>query len=80
MLKAYCLPPQLSLWLDGAVCMQMDAGQGVSRFPAMTRAMLTMHLVRVDGAVCPIAQPALFHTLTTQPTAYTHTENITALG
>jgi hypothetical protein len=80
MLKAYRLPPQLSPWLDGAVCMRMDAGQGVSRFPAMPRAMLTMHLIRVEGVVWPIPQPALFHTLTTQPTTYTHSENITALG
>lgn len=60
--------------------MRMEAGHGVSRFPAMPRAMLAMHLSRVDGAAWSIAQPATFHTLTTQPSVYTHAGNITALG
>lgn len=60
--------------------MRLGADRGVSRFPAMPRAMLTIHLVRVDDAAWSIAQPATFHTLTTQPSAYTHAGNITALG
>ena len=39
-----------------------------------------MHLVRGDDAAWSIAQPATFHTLTTQPSAYTHAGNIMALG
>lgn len=80
MLQVYRAPPPLSPWLDGAVVMQLAGGQGVSRFPAMPRAMLTLHRVRVSGEMRSLAQPAMFHTLTTEPSAYTHAGQITALG
>lgn len=80
MLQVYRAPPPLSPWLDGAVVMQLSAAQGVSRFPAMPRAMLTLHRVHVCGEMRSLAQPAMFHTLTTRPSAYTHTGQITAMG
>ena len=80
MLQAYRPPPHWSPWLDGAVCVRMEAGQGVSRFPAMARAMLTLQLVRAQDGRWALVQPATFHTLTTRPSAYAHAGTITALG
>lgn len=80
MLQFYRTPPQLSKWVEGAVLIRMGAGQQVSRFPAMPRAMLTMHLACVHGMAWSVAQPATFHSLTTEPSTYTHAGQITALG
>lgn len=81
MLQVFAVPHPLSQWLDGAVIIRMGADQHESRFPAMPRAMLTMHLTRTEpDARWSIAQAASFHTLTTEPTAYTHAGGITALG
>ncbi|MDP3253510.1 MAG: helix-turn-helix domain-containing protein [Hydrogenophaga sp.] len=81
MLQVFAVPHPLSQWLDGAVIIRMGADQHESRFPAMPRAMLTMHLTRTaTNAPWSIAQAATFHTLTTEPTAYTHAGGITALG
>lgn len=80
MLQAYHPPPHLSLWLEGAVSVRMQAHQGISRFPAMPRAMLTVHLTRGGGDRWCIAQPATFHAFTTRPSAYPPVGNITALG
>ena len=80
MLQVFLAPADLSQWIDGAVLMRMGAGQQVSHFPAMPRAMLTLHLVRLNGQAWSVAQPAMFHTLTTEPTTYTHAGEILALG
>jgi AraC-like DNA-binding protein len=81
MLQVFAVPHPLLQWLDGAVIIRMGADQHESRFPAMPRAMLTMHLTRTaTNAPWSIAQAATFHTLTTEPTAYTHEGGITALG
>ena len=74
---------EVSRWIDGAVIVRLGPGTGVSRFPAMPHAMLTMRLARSAGrselsaALCP---PVTFHTLTTGPVAYVHEGGITALG
>jgi hypothetical protein len=74
---------EVSRWIDGAVIVRLGPGTGVSRFPAMPHAMLTMRLARsasrskLSAALCP---PVTFHTLTTGPVAYVHEGGITALG
>lgn len=80
MLQVFRAPSPLSCWIDGAVLIRMGAGQRVSRFPAMPRAMLVMHLAPAEGGAWSIAQPATFHTLTTEPSEYAHAEGIVALG
>lgn len=80
MLQFYPAPPQWSHWVEGGVVIRMGAGQQVSRFPAMPRAMLTLHLARVHGMRWSVVQPATFHSLTTEPSTYTHAGDITAVG
>lgn len=70
----------MSPWLDGAVLIRMGADRQVSRFPAMPRAMLAMHLACTEGQPCAIVQPASFHAMTTRPSVYTHAGGITAVG
>lgn len=80
MLQVFRAPSPLSRWIDGAVLMRMGADQHVSRFPAMPRAMLVMHLKPAEGGAWSVAQAATFHTLTTEPREYTHAGDIVALG
>lgn len=80
MLQVFRVPPPLSQWVDGAVLMRMGHGCQVSHFPAMPRAMLSMHLACAEGQPCVVAQPATFHSLTTHPSVYAHAGGITALG
>lgn len=80
MLQVLPVPHPVSQWADGAVLIRLGAGQQVSRFPAMPRAMLVMHLARPEGGSWSVTQPATFHTLTTEPSEYTHAGGITALG
>ncbi len=80
MLQVFRVPSSMSQWVDAAVLIRMGPGLQVSRFPAMPRAMLAMHLACHEGEACTIAHPATFHTLTTRPSAYTHAGGITALG
>lgn len=80
MLQVFRAPPPLSQWVDGAVLIRMGAGPQVSRFPAMPRAMLTMHVLEAEGRACALVHPPTFHTLTTRPQLYAHAGGITALG
>lgn len=80
MLQVFRAPTHMSPWIDGAVLMQMGATQQVSHFPAMPRAMLTMQLVCLNGKAWSVSQPATFHSLTTEPSTYTHAGEILALG
>lgn len=83
MLHVVPAPVSLSHWIDGAVAVRMGPAPGVSRFPALPHAMLTMRLVRPAGAAdgawvpCP---PVTFHTLTTGPVAHAHDGELSALG
>jgi len=83
MLQAFPAPATLSHWIDGAVIIRLGPAPGVSRFPAMPHAMLTMRLARpawpaeAAWALCP---PVTFHTLSTEPVAHAHGGGITALG
>lgn len=81
MLQVLPVPDPLSRWVDAAVVVRLAPGQRESRFPAMPRAMLVMHLMRAEAdAPWSVSQPPTFHTLTTKPTVYTHSGGITALG
>lgn len=81
MLQVFRAPWPLSRWIDGSVLIRMGAGQCVSRFPAMPRAMLVMHLARrEEGGVWSIVQPATFHALSTEPIEYAHADDIVAIG
>lgn len=80
MLQVFRAQPPLSQWVDGAVLIRMGAGPQVSRFPAMPRAMLTMHVVEPEGRNCTLVHPPTFHTLTTRPQTYAHAGGVTALG
>jgi AraC-like DNA-binding protein len=83
MLQVHSAPAALAHWIDGAVIVRLGPGPGVSRFPALPHAMLTMRLARPAGggegtwALCP---PITFHTLTTQPVAHAHEGSVAALG
>jgi AraC-like DNA-binding protein len=83
MLHVLPAPAELSHWIDGAVIVRLGSTPGISRFPALPHAMLTMRLVRpvchaeAGAALCP---PVTFHTLSTDPVVHTHGADITALG
>lgn len=81
MLRAFPVPPDLRPWVDGAVAVRL-AAPGLSRFPAMSRAMLTVRLVTPGGpGTAPVlCSPITFHTLSTAPTVYAHPGALTALG
>jgi AraC-like DNA-binding protein len=83
MLQVFRPPPDAAPWIDGAVVVRLRAGAAASRFPAMPHAMLTMRLVHaadLSGAAQALSGPVTFHTLSTQPVAYPHAGEITALG
>jgi AraC-like DNA-binding protein len=84
MLQVLRPPPDAARWVEGAVVVRLGAAAGPSRFPAMPHAMLTMRLVHADAgsavAAPTLCGPITFHTLSTQPVAYPHAGDITALG
>jgi AraC-like DNA-binding protein len=84
MLQVFRPPADAAHWVEGAVVVRLGAAAGPSRFPAMPHAMLTMRLVHAGAgsavAVPTLSGPATFHTLSTQPVAYPHAGEITALG
>ena len=81
MLQVYRPPPDAAHWVEGAVVVRLAAGAGPSRFPAMPHAMLTMRLAHAGPtAATALCGPATFHTLSTEPVAYPHAGEITALG
>lgn len=83
MLQVFRPPPDAAPWIDGLVVVRLRADAAASRFPAMPHAMLTMRLVHgADQSVAAkaLSGPATFHTLSTQPVAYPHAGEITALG
>ena len=84
MLQVFRPPPDAAHWVEGAVVVRLGAAAGLSRFPAMPHAMLTMRLVHTGAgsavAVPTLSGPITFHTLSTQPVAYPHAGEITALG
>lgn len=83
MLQVLPAPADLAHWIEGAVIIRLGPAPGVSRFPALPHAMLTMRLAapagRPDaaGVLCP---PVTFHTLSTVPVAHAHAGGLTALG
>lgn len=79
MLRAWPVPADLSPWIDGAMTVRLAPGPGVSRFPAMPQAMLTMQRsVSADPAV-PWSPP-VFHTLATGPTHHPRDGALVAVG
>jgi AraC-like DNA-binding protein len=76
-------PAELSHWIDGAVIIRLGSAPGISRFPALPHAMLTMRLVRParhTEAGAALCAPVTFHTLSTDPVTHSHGPDITALG
>jgi AraC-like DNA-binding protein len=76
-------PPDLARWVEGGVAIELGPEAGVSRFPALPHAMLTLRMVAPGGdarrglTLCP---PITFHSLSTRPTAHTHGPHWMALG
>lgn len=83
MLQVLPAPADLAHWIEGAVIIRLGPAHGVSRFPALPHAMLTMRLAVPAGhagatrVLCP---PVTFHTLSTMPVAHAHAGGLTALG
>lgn len=83
MLQVFRASASVSRWVAGAVVVRLGPGAGVSRFPAMPHAMLTVQSADGDapGAAClPLVSPASLHTLSTAPTAYPHAGRLRATG
>ena len=83
MLQVFRPPPDAARWIEAAVVIRLGSALGVSHFPAMPHAMLTMRLVSVarhSAARGVLCRPITFHTLSTEPAAYTHAGEITAMG
>lgn len=81
MLDFFRPPPDVSHWIEGGVVVRLGPAAGVSCFPAMPHAMLTMRLMRLSGhaasALCP---PITFHALSTVPVVHPHAGDLVALG
>ncbi|MBK6789044.1 MAG: AraC family transcriptional regulator [Betaproteobacteria bacterium] len=83
MLQLFRAPADLAPWIDGAVLIRLGPGPGVSRFPALPHAMLTMRLAGPaagGGLTLTLCPPITFHTLSTEPMAHTHAGPLTAMG
>lgn len=82
MLQVFRPTPDMSSWIDVPSSCAWDRRPAVSRLPAVLHAMLTMRLMRASDQSAAVASlsPPMFHTLSTEPTAYAHTCYITALG
>jgi AraC-like DNA-binding protein len=82
MLQVYPPPTDLARWVDAGVVIRLGPAPGVSRFPAMPQAMLTLQVVHLAGGAgsrCVLG-PVRFHTASTEPVAHGHGGAITALG
>ena len=83
MLQVFRAPADLSPWIDGAVVIRLGPGPGVSRFPALPQAMLTMRLAGAAAGsshALTLFPPITFHTLSTEPIAHPHVGPLTAMG
>lgn len=83
MLKVFACEPAHAPFIEAGVVAHLGDTAGVSCFPAMPHGMLTLRLdartghIRTDGAP---GFAAAFHSIFTEPSAFSHTEPITAVG
>ncbi|WP_158219946.1 helix-turn-helix domain-containing protein [Ideonella sp. A 288] len=80
MFQVFRAPADLSHWVDGAVVIRLGPTPGVSCFPAVPHAMLTLRLARPAGAPWALCPPITFHTLSTEPMVHAHVGDTVAMG